>query len=65
MLFIYAPEGCQHGTHTQGRPTHKAPTREYTHKHTQTPTNAHLITRRQTRTTQGEESGENTRIDGE
>ena len=30
-VFTGAPEGCQHGTHTQvGRPTHEAPTREYT-----------------------------------
>jgi hypothetical protein len=36
-LYINAPEGCRHGTHTQmGRPTYEAPTREYTHKHTQT-----------------------------
>ena len=44
-MFINAPEGCQHGTHTNkmGRPTHEAPTYFYllvesthTHKHTQT-----------------------------
>ena len=33
-LYVFnAPEGC-HTAHTQmGRPTHEAPTREYTHKH--------------------------------
>ena len=35
-----APEGCQHGTHLNGRPTHEAPAREYTHKHTHTQTNS-------------------------
>ena len=31
-----APEGCQHGTHLNGRPTHEAPAREYTQTHTHT-----------------------------
>ena len=39
-MFINAPEGSQHGTHTKGTAcTHEAPTREYSHKHTQTQTN--------------------------
>ena len=45
-------EGCksQYGTnHNMGRPTHEAPTREYTHKHTQTHTNTNKHTARPVR----------------
>ena len=43
--LLNAPEGGgAHTAHTQvGRPTHEAPTREYTHKHPQTQTNHELI----------------------
>jgi hypothetical protein len=35
--YINAPEGCRHGTHTNGTAyIYEAPFREYTHKHTQT-----------------------------
>ena len=42
LIFINAPEGCRHGTHTNGTAyiRGRAPTRrEYTHKHTQTQAN--------------------------
>ena len=40
-LFLFTRRRGANTAHTQmGRPTHEAPTREYTHKHTQTQTNA-------------------------
>jgi hypothetical protein len=40
LLYILNPPEGAHTAHTQvGRPTHEAPTREYTHKHPQTQTN--------------------------
>ena len=35
-------EGCHHGSQ-MGRFTHEAPTREYTHKHTDTNTQTHAF----------------------
>ena len=40
-LYVFTRRRGANTAHTQmGRPTHEAPTREYTHKHTQTQTNA-------------------------
>ena len=40
-IYIFTRRRGANTAHTQmGRPTHEAPTREYTHKHTQTQTNA-------------------------
>ena len=41
LLCVFTRRGGANTAHTQmGRPTHEAPTREYTHKHTQAQTNA-------------------------